>query len=76
MRALTHFEKCLEVNKAIGCANGIATVNSNIAIAKSKYEGDRNSEESLKASEELYKMWVAKYGEKAKHEQTILAGTN
>ena len=29
----------LEVNEAIGDADGIATVKSNIATAKSKYEG-------------------------------------
>jgi hypothetical protein len=70
-RAVTHFEKQLEVFEAIGDVKGIATAKSNIAIAKSKYEGG-NNEEVLKASQELYKMRVTKYGDE--DEYTIRAG--
>jgi len=70
-RALTHFEDELEVYRAIGDDEGIATAKANIAIAKSKYEGGSN-EEVLKASRELYKVRVAELGEE--HEQTIRAG--
>ena len=63
-RAVVHFENQLEVHKAIGNAEGIATAKGNIAIAKSIYEGGNNNEEVLlKASQELYKMRVAKHGE-------------
>jgi hypothetical protein len=60
--AVVHFENQLKVNESIGFIDGIATAKSNIAYAKSKYE-DGNNEEVLKASQELYKMRVAKYGE-------------
>jgi hypothetical protein len=70
-RAVTHFENALEVHGTICDDEGIATAKANIALAKSKYEGGSN-EEVLKASEELYKVRVAKHGEK--HEQTIHAG--
>jgi hypothetical protein len=73
-RAVTHFENQLEVNEAIGDAEGIATAKSNIAIAKSKYEDDNNNEELMKASQKLYELRVAKFGED--HEYTILAGKN
>jgi hypothetical protein len=74
LRALTHFEKCLEVNEAIGCADGIATVKANIAFAKSKYEGINNNEELLESSQELYELRIAELGEE--DHLTILAGTN
>jgi copper chaperone CopZ len=48
----------LEVNEAIGDADGIATVKSNIATAKSKYEGWSNTEELLKACQEMYTLRV------------------
>jgi hypothetical protein len=70
-RAVVHFEKCLEVTEAIGFARGIANAQSNIANAKSKYEGD-NNEELLKASQEVYKIRIAELGEE--HEYTIIAG--
>jgi hypothetical protein len=60
--AVVHFENQLKVNESIGFIDGIATAKSNIAYAKSKNE-DGNNEEVLKASQELYKMRVAKYGE-------------
>jgi hypothetical protein len=70
-RAVVHFEKSLQVFKAIDDDDGIATAKCNIAIAKSKYEGG-NNEEVLKAHQELYELRVAKYGEE--HELTIDAG--
>jgi hypothetical protein len=72
-RAVVHFERVLVVCKAIGDDQGIASAKSNIALAKSKYKGGSNEEE-LKASQELYEILVAKYGEE--HEYTILAGKN
>jgi translation initiation factor 2B subunit (eIF-2B alpha/beta/delta family) len=42
-RAVTHFEKQLEVYKAIGDDEGIAVAKGNRAIAKSKYEGGNNN---------------------------------
>jgi hypothetical protein len=71
-RAVAHFENALEVNEAIGNAEGIATAKRNIAYAKSKYEGGNNNEELLKASQDVYKMRVARLGEE--HENTINAG--
>jgi hypothetical protein len=71
-RAVAHFENALEVNKAIGDADGIAMANRNIAIAKSKYVGGNNNEELLNASRELYELRVAKSGEE--NEFTINAG--
>jgi hypothetical protein len=73
-RAVTHFEKSLQVLEAIGDADGIATAKRNIAVAKSKYEGGNNNEELLKASQELYEIRIAKDGEDDEH--TILAGKN
>jgi hypothetical protein len=72
-RAVTHFENQLEVNKSIGNAEGIATAKSNIALAKSKYEGG-NNEELVKASRELYELRIAELGEE--HEDTIRTGRN
>ena len=71
-RSVTHFEKDLKVCEAIGDDDGIAAAKSNIAYAKSKYEGASNNEELLKASHKLYKLRVAEYGEE--HEYTIIAG--
>jgi copper chaperone CopZ len=62
-RAVTHFEKYLKVCEAIGNVEGIATAKANIALAKSKYEGDNNNEEVLKACQELYELHVAELGE-------------
>jgi hypothetical protein len=71
-RAVAHFENQLKVSKAIGDVEGGATAKANIAYAKSKYESGNNSEERLKASQELYEMRVAEYDEE--HEYTIIAG--
>ena len=70
-RAVVHFEKELEVCEAIGFIDGIAAAKGNIAIAKSKYEGGMNSE-MLEASQELYELRVASFGEE--HEVTIDTG--
>jgi hypothetical protein len=71
-RAESYFKKDLKVSKVIGDADGIANAKSNIAIAKSMYEGGNNNEELLKASQELYEMRVATHGEG--NEFTIIAG--
>jgi hypothetical protein len=73
-RAVTHFEKNLKVYEAIGFTRGIATAKSNIAVAKSMYEGGNNDEELLKASQELYELRVAEFGDR--NEFTIHAGRN
>ena len=70
-RAVTHFENQLKVCKATGDTDGIAAAKSNIARARSKYEGN-NDEEVLKACQELYELRVAEYGEN--DEQTIISG--
>jgi hypothetical protein len=70
-RAVVHFEKDLKVCEAIGDADNIAVARSNIALAKSKYEGGSN-EEVLKASQELYEVRIAEYGDE--HYYTIDAG--
>ena len=63
-RAVTHLEKQLKVNEAIGDAEGIANAKANIAYAKSTYEsGNNNNEELLKVTQELYELRVAEYGE-------------
>ena len=49
---MTHFENALEVHATIGNDEGIAAAKSNIALAKSKYEGG-NIEEVLEASQEI-----------------------
>jgi hypothetical protein len=69
-RAVAYFKKYLVVNEAIGDVEGIAIAKRNIAIAKSKYEPGSN--EVLKANQDLYKLRVAKFGER--HEFTIDAG--
>jgi len=56
-RAVTHFENQLEVNEAIGDDDGITTAKRNIALARSKYEGD-NTVELLNANQELYELRV------------------
>jgi hypothetical protein len=71
-RSVTHFEKSLQVLEAIGAAGRIAPAKGNIAIAKSKYEGGNNNEELMKASQELYEMRVAEFGDG--HYYTIDAG--
>ena len=71
-RAVSHFEKYLAVNEAIGNVDGIAHAKANIALAKSKYEGGNNKEELLRASRELYELRVAKSGENNRY--TIIAG--
>jgi hypothetical protein len=74
-RAVVHFEKYLKVCKAIGNDEGIAVAKKNLALAKSKYEGENsNKEELMKASQELYKIRVAELGEES--EYTIIAGKN
>jgi tetratricopeptide (TPR) repeat protein len=70
-RAVAYFENQLEVFEAIGFARGVATAKSNIAFAKSKYEGGSN-EEVLKAFQELYELRIAEHGDE--DEYTILAG--
>jgi hypothetical protein len=71
-RAVVHYERCLKVYEAIDHAGGITTAKSNIAYAKSKYEGG-NTEEMLKASQEMYELRINEFGEE--HEGTIDAGT-
>ena len=71
-RAVVHFANQLEVKEAISDDQGIATAKSNIALAKSKYEGGNNKEEVLRASQELYELRTAEYGEE--NEYTIRAG--
>jgi hypothetical protein len=70
-RAVAHLETSLQVFKAIGDNDGVATAKANIALAKSMYE-NCNTEEVLKASQELYKLRVAEWGEE--HEYTIKSG--
>jgi hypothetical protein len=62
-RAVACHENQLKVSRAIGDADGIANAKFNIAIAKSKYEVGNNNEEVLKASQELYELRIAEYGE-------------
>jgi copper chaperone CopZ len=52
-----------EVNKAIGNFEGIVTAKSNIALARSMYEGGVNHEELIKASQELYELLVVEFGQ-------------
>ena len=69
-RAVIYFEKSLQVSEAISDDPGIATTKRNIALAKSKYEGDNT--EVLKASQELFELRVAEFGEE--NDYTIDAG--
>jgi hypothetical protein len=71
-RAVVHFEQYLKVCKAIGDDEGIATAKSNIAAARSKYEGENKHDELLTASQELYELRIAEHGEE--HYYTIDAG--
>jgi hypothetical protein len=72
-RAVVHIENALEVLEAIGNADGIAVAKKNLALANSKYEGGmNNSEEVLKANQELYEIRISTYGEES--EYTIQAG--
>jgi hypothetical protein len=71
-RAVAHYEKQLEVYKAIVDDEGIACAKSNIAAAKSLFVGDSNIEELLNASQYLYELRIAKHGEES--ELTIDAG--
>ena len=64
-RAEVHFRTSLKVCEATGDTDGIAAAKSNIAMAKSIYEGG-NNEEVLKANKELYELRVAKHGEGSK----------
>ena len=73
-RAVTHFEKFLEVSEEVGYVEGIAVAKGSIAIAKSKYEGSNSDEEVLKASRDVYELRIAQLGEES--EQTIRAGKN
>ena len=73
-RAVVHFERKIELSKAICDNEGVATAKSSIALAKSKYEDGNNNEDLLKTSQETYELRVAQYGEK--HELTIHAGRN
>jgi hypothetical protein len=72
-QAMAYFENQLRLYEAIGNVEGIASAKSNIACARSKYEGGSN-EELLKTSKELYDLRVAKNGEE--DEYTIIAGKN
>ena len=71
--AVAHLETSLQVFKAIGDVDGVATAKANIALARSLYENG-NTEEVLKASQELYELRVAEWGEE--HEYTIKSGKN
>jgi hypothetical protein len=73
-RAVVHFEKSLQVFESIGNDEGVATAKSNIAVAKSIYEGGNSEEELLKATQDLYEMRIAELGEG--NEDTICAGRN
>jgi hypothetical protein len=73
-RAVANFEKALKVREVIGDAEDIANAKSNLAYAKSMYVSGNNDEKVLKASQELYDLRVAKWGEE--HENTIIAGKN
>jgi hypothetical protein len=71
-RAVAHFENCVKVFEAIGFARNVANAKSNIAVARSKYEGCNNNEELLRASQEMYELRIAELGEE--NEYTIEAG--
>ena len=59
------------MNKAIGNFEGVATANSNIALARSMYEGGVNHEELIEAYKEVYKVRVDTW---RRNEYTIDAG--
>jgi hypothetical protein len=70
-RAEAQYENQLKICEAIGFAEGIMASKSNIAAAKSMYEGGRN-EEVLKAKKDVYKFAISELGEESEH--TIRAG--
>ena len=72
-RALTHFKRDLEVSEAIGNHIGIADAISNVAHANAMHEGG-NGEELLKASQNVYELFLTKCGEE--NERTLRAGCN
>ena len=71
-RAEVHFENALEVYTGIGDDKGIVNAKRGIANAKSKYEDGYNTEELLKASQEMYELHEVKFGKSDVY--TILAG--
>ena len=71
-RAVVRFQTSLEVYEAIGDVGGIASTKTNIACPKLMNEDDNNSEEMLKANQELYELRIAKLGKES--ENTIRAG--
>jgi hypothetical protein len=73
-RAVAYFEKYLVVKEAIGNDEGIATAKASIDIVKSKYDDGNNNEELMKASQELYELCIAEYGEDEDDQFTIIAG--
>ena len=73
-RAVVHLKKALEVFEAIGDDDGIVAAKSNIAVAKSMYEGMGNNEELVKASQDVYEVRIAELGEE--DEFTIDSGKN
>ena len=62
-RAVVHLKKAVEVFEAIGDDEGAANAKANIAYAKSKNENGNNNEELLQASQKLYELCVAEFGE-------------
>jgi len=73
-RAVAHFDNQLKVNEVTGDVDGIACSKSNIEMAKTRFEGGRKYEESLKRYQELYALRVSEKGER--NEYTIIAGIN
>jgi hypothetical protein len=71
-RAVSYFEKSLQVCEASGCVAGIVTAKSNIAFTKSMYEGGKNNEELLKELQGIYELRIAENGDE--NEYTIIAG--
>ena len=71
-RAEAYYEKVLQVSRAISDDKGIASVESNIVLAKSKYKSGNNIEELLLKSQEFYRMLIANHSEE--NEYTIRAG--
>ena len=62
--AVTHFQKSLQLSKAIGDAEGVTIADINIACAKSRYEAnDGNIDACVRRTRDLYELRVAKYGE-------------
>ena len=62
--AVGYFEKCRDINNSIDDSNGVLAAESNIALAKSEYEGSKaNDEEQLEKSRALYELNVEQYGQ-------------